>query len=352
MLRALLGDVLREERRERGWTLRELAGLAGISATYLGEVERGLKEPSFEVVEAVARALELTAAEILRRLADRVDLRLARARYAFRQVGDTVSDVLNKLEQNTEKLSPDDRAALLAGLADLYIRMNKGQDAKRLWTQLAQLQPKNLRVRMTLCELAYLTGTEAALGDFEPLLREIRAIEGANGPQWSYAQACRIILAVRLRKAKPDQLAEARELLAHVMDKRPNWGRAVLRQAELAQLEGSPESTIVDLYKRALNLGERDPAAFHTIVFLLYQRGNLLDAEKMIAKLQEQTPDLPTDLRQMRILILGQLGKPQDALELAEIPDFVASRLRHPEPALILTLPVRLDDGTVASFPA
>ena len=40
------------------------------------------------------------------------------------------------------------------------------------------------------------------------------------------------------------------------------------------------------------------------------------------------------------------------ALELAEIPDFVASRLRHPERALILTLPVRLDDGTVASFPA
>src|SRR5438445_267986 len=42
----------------------------------------------------------------------------------------------------------------------------------------------------------------------------------------------------------------------------------------------------------------------------------------------------------------------EHALELAEIPDFVASRLRHPERALILTLPVRLDDGTVASFPA
>ncbi len=40
------------------------------------------------------------------------------------------------------------------------------------------------------------------------------------------------------------------------------------------------------------------------------------------------------------------------ALELAEIPDFVATRLRHPERAVILTLPVRLDDGTVASFPA
>jgi glutamate dehydrogenase (NAD(P)+) len=42
----------------------------------------------------------------------------------------------------------------------------------------------------------------------------------------------------------------------------------------------------------------------------------------------------------------------EHALELAEIPDFVSTRLRHPERALILTLPVRLDDGSVASFPA
>jgi len=40
------------------------------------------------------------------------------------------------------------------------------------------------------------------------------------------------------------------------------------------------------------------------------------------------------------------------ALELAEVPDFVATRLAHPERAVILTLPVRLDDGSYASFPA
>jgi glutamate dehydrogenase (NAD(P)+) len=42
----------------------------------------------------------------------------------------------------------------------------------------------------------------------------------------------------------------------------------------------------------------------------------------------------------------------EQALELAEVPDFVSTRLRHPERALILTLPVRLDDGTYATFPA
>ena len=36
----------------------------------------------------------------------------------------------------------------------------------------------------------------------------------------------------------------------------------------------------------------------------------------------------------------------------AEIPEWVAERLRYPERALILTLPVKLDDGSVRSFPA
>src|ERR1044071_7858769 len=42
----------------------------------------------------------------------------------------------------------------------------------------------------------------------------------------------------------------------------------------------------------------------------------------------------------------------EHALELAEVSDMVAQRLRAPERALILTLPVRMDDGSYASFPA
>ena len=42
----------------------------------------------------------------------------------------------------------------------------------------------------------------------------------------------------------------------------------------------------------------------------------------------------------------------ENALPQAAIPDFVAERLRYPERAVILTLPVRMDDGTVRSFPA
>ncbi len=42
----------------------------------------------------------------------------------------------------------------------------------------------------------------------------------------------------------------------------------------------------------------------------------------------------------------------EHALELAEVPDFVATRLRYPERAVMLSLPVKMDDGVYRSFPA
>jgi len=57
LLREVYGRLLRGLRTRQGRTLAEVAGRAGISVAYLSEVERGLKEPSSEVLEAVCVAL-------------------------------------------------------------------------------------------------------------------------------------------------------------------------------------------------------------------------------------------------------------------------------------------------------
>jgi transcriptional regulator with XRE-family HTH domain len=62
--RELTGDLLRERRHERGERLRETAGRAGISTQYLSEIERGRKDPSSEVLSAVAGALDLTLLDL------------------------------------------------------------------------------------------------------------------------------------------------------------------------------------------------------------------------------------------------------------------------------------------------
>jgi DNA-binding XRE family transcriptional regulator len=62
--REAAGRVLREQRHRREQTLAEVADRAGISVQYLSEVERGRKEPSSEVLGAVAGALDLTLVDL------------------------------------------------------------------------------------------------------------------------------------------------------------------------------------------------------------------------------------------------------------------------------------------------
>jgi DNA-binding XRE family transcriptional regulator len=62
--RDALGCRLRALRRERGEKLTETAGRAGLSPQYLSEVERGRKDPSSEMVAALAGALGLTVGEL------------------------------------------------------------------------------------------------------------------------------------------------------------------------------------------------------------------------------------------------------------------------------------------------
>jgi transcriptional regulator with XRE-family HTH domain len=69
-LREALGDALRRRRQAQGRTLREVAAAAGVSLTYLSEVERGRKEASSEVLEAVCTALDLVLADLLFEVAE------------------------------------------------------------------------------------------------------------------------------------------------------------------------------------------------------------------------------------------------------------------------------------------
>jgi DNA-binding XRE family transcriptional regulator len=62
--RDVAGEVLRERRHERCETLSDTAGRAGVSTQYLSEVERGRKDPSSEVLSAVAGALDLTLLDL------------------------------------------------------------------------------------------------------------------------------------------------------------------------------------------------------------------------------------------------------------------------------------------------
>jgi transcriptional regulator with XRE-family HTH domain len=72
-----LGDYLREQRHLAKLSLRQLSEVAGISNPYISQIERGLKKPSAEILQALAKALRISAESLYVRagiLEDRKDV--------------------------------------------------------------------------------------------------------------------------------------------------------------------------------------------------------------------------------------------------------------------------------------
>jgi transcriptional regulator with XRE-family HTH domain len=56
-----LGEFIRDQRRNARLSLRKLSERAGISNPYLSQIERGLRKPSAEILQGIARGLRISA---------------------------------------------------------------------------------------------------------------------------------------------------------------------------------------------------------------------------------------------------------------------------------------------------
>lgn len=56
-----LGEFIREQRHIGHLSLRKLSEMAGVSNPYLSQIERGLRKPSAEILQQIARALEISS---------------------------------------------------------------------------------------------------------------------------------------------------------------------------------------------------------------------------------------------------------------------------------------------------
>lgn len=60
-----IGLTVRRLRSDRDYTLQALADESGVSKSYLGDIEKGRKNPTTDVIEAIAEALGVPARELL-----------------------------------------------------------------------------------------------------------------------------------------------------------------------------------------------------------------------------------------------------------------------------------------------
>jgi transcriptional regulator with XRE-family HTH domain len=79
LFRRKLGDVLRDQRMQRGMTLREVSAEARVSLGYISEIERGQKEASSELLGSLCAALGVPLSSVLRDVSDLVAIEEAAA---------------------------------------------------------------------------------------------------------------------------------------------------------------------------------------------------------------------------------------------------------------------------------
>lgn len=56
-----LGEYIRDQRHSAKISVRQLARIAGVSNPYLSQIERGLRRPSADILQQIAKALEISA---------------------------------------------------------------------------------------------------------------------------------------------------------------------------------------------------------------------------------------------------------------------------------------------------
>lgn len=123
-VRAALGAVIRRHREEAERSLAGLAAEAELSTAYLSEVERGLKDISTEKLVALARALEVSVADLYLEVAQRLG-----SREAIQQKRSWPEDPRAQLRIATQSLRP----TALRSVADfsLYLVATQAAPPKR-----------------------------------------------------------------------------------------------------------------------------------------------------------------------------------------------------------------------------
>ena len=98
---AELGEFIKVQREVASLSVRRLAEMAGVSNPYLSQIERGLRKPSAEILQQIAKALQISAETLYVRAGILSDEPIT---------GNEVRDAISR----DPKLTPDQRTALLS----------------------------------------------------------------------------------------------------------------------------------------------------------------------------------------------------------------------------------------------
>jgi Tfp pilus assembly protein PilF len=253
---------------------------------------------------AAAKANLAQAKELMRtaenRFKDKAEFRLAQIRFCSRYYDADAQASLQRLETELAAFTPREQSALLQAIAEAHYWAHMYQDSARILRRMLQmpLHAQDVRVRMQMLELALLQNDNAQA---QSVLNEIKRIDGDGGVDWNFGEALRLIRLgatpptdpkrergdAERRDERRTSLERARHHLSVATAQRPNWHPIIQARAELDELQGKPDQAIAN-YRRAIDLGSRDPQATKQLLLLLSQAQRFDEVEQLLLRMQKQ----------------------------------------------------------------
>jgi tetratricopeptide (TPR) repeat protein len=247
--------------------------------------------------------------EAQREMGRHVELALMEARLAVYR-GDSGLERLAEIARDRSGWSDVDRARVLYDLAALYVTLGQSSEAEKLWKEISEITPFDLRV--------WLYRFDAAIAgeDFDACRDIIDAMRRIEGPNGSYTQLAEAFLILRSAMAGGDtsRLTAARATLTSLQVRRPRWARVPWALALLDEMDGRREHA-AENYLRAFDLGDRRPELVRRTLDLLHALHRYDLAEDLI-KRWEQLPNAPIlpEINRMAAEISLERQEPQQAL--------------------------------------
>jgi tetratricopeptide (TPR) repeat protein len=243
---------------------------------------------------------------------DPVYLRMALVGYWSRRGGPEAAKALGLLEGDLTRYAADERRQLLTALAEAQRILRQAAEEKRLWDRIVAENPKDLRAHLALFDLALAARDEAAVRREGAAIKDI---EGDRGVLWRYAEVRRLLLEAERESWRTEAVAKAREQLAAIAARNPNWSRVAVCHAILAELEKKPDLA-ADKYMEAFRKGERGFATLSRAFELLYARGRLADARQVLKKLPRER--LSGDVARVAAEVIASSRDPREAIRIAD----------------------------------
>ncbi|MFH1619768.1 MAG: helix-turn-helix domain-containing protein [bacterium] len=113
--RSLVGGKIRQFRMRAGLTIEELAFRAGVHHNYLGDLERGNRNPSLANLEKIARGLKVSLRELFPKIPEKA------ARGESESIYESMRPLIKYLRDN----SPEDRDHVIAVAESVARRLRK-----------------------------------------------------------------------------------------------------------------------------------------------------------------------------------------------------------------------------------